>query len=152
MRSGAKGPKGAITGGVEMSRPSRQSPQAYPFPGAPPGGYPSTQTQAYDNPSRDTIPYGYPPAETQPYGYYPPPRPPPQAYLAPTAPPETYPPPEPPLPYPPEHMAEQNGRPKPRIKSNRHCRDIPFLIAFALFLLGMLINSSWSWNQGAPPR
>ncbi|CAM6083691.1 unnamed protein product [Calypogeia fissa] len=174
MRSSTKGPRGAIMGGVEMTGPWGQSPQSYPpqgtppqgypFPGAPPGGYPSLEPQYHGYQSAESPYHGYPPPRSPPPPY-PPPSAPPQAYSSPTAPPQdyslpagaaqTYPPQEAPLNYPPpppEHMTEQKEDPKPRIKSNRHCRDIPFLVAFALFLLGMLINSSWSWSQGAPKR
>ncbi|KAL3684879.1 hypothetical protein R1sor_002901 [Riccia sorocarpa] len=41
---------------------------------------------------------------------------------------------------------------KPRIKVNRHCRDIPFLIFFFLFLVGMVVNSGFGWNRGNPRR
>ncbi|OAE18975.1 hypothetical protein AXG93_461s1160 [Marchantia polymorpha subsp. ruderalis] len=41
---------------------------------------------------------------------------------------------------------------KPRIKTERHCRDIPFLILFGLFWLGMVANSGFGWNQGNPRR
>ncbi|KAL2653076.1 hypothetical protein R1flu_021204 [Riccia fluitans] len=41
---------------------------------------------------------------------------------------------------------------KPRIRIDRHCRDIPFLIFFALFLLGMVVNSGFGWNRGNPRR
>lgn len=41
---------------------------------------------------------------------------------------------------------------KPRINENRRCRNIPALIIFIAFWVGMIINSSFGWNKGDPRR
>lgn len=38
------------------------------------------------------------------------------------------------------------------IKHNRKCRDLVFLVIFIAFWVGMIVNSSFAFNQGNPLR
>lgn len=38
------------------------------------------------------------------------------------------------------------------IRHNRKCRDIGFLVLFAVFWVAMIVNSSFGFNQGNPLR
>lgn len=38
------------------------------------------------------------------------------------------------------------------IRHNRKCRDIVFLVIFIAFWVGMIVNSSFGFNQGNPLR
>lgn len=47
---------------------------------------------------------------------------------------------------------EAPAPPKSRIQENRRCRDIPVLVIFVAFWVGMIINTTFGWNKGDPRR
>jgi len=54
----------------------------------------------------------------------------------------------------PALVDQEAGHPaqKPRIKQNRKCRDIVFLLLFLAFGIGFIIESSFGLNKGDPRR
>jgi hypothetical protein len=54
----------------------------------------------------------------------------------------------------PAFVDQEAGPPaqKPRIKQNRKCRDIVFLILFLAFGIGFIIETSFGFNKGDPRR
>lgn len=88
--------------------------------------------------------FGASPAyNTSPYGS-------PTPYIGPPA----YSPSAPPLYSAPGYADQEAGPPeqKPRIKQNRKCRDIAFLILFLAYGIGIIVESSWGFNKGDPRR
>ncbi|KAG0610439.1 hypothetical protein M758_7G065600 [Ceratodon purpureus] len=65
-----------------------------------------------------------------------------------------YSPSAPPLYSAPVYVDQEAGPPdqKPRIKQNRKCRDILFLILFLAYGIGIIIESSYGFNKGDPRR
>lgn len=54
----------------------------------------------------------------------------------------------------PTYVDQEAGPPleKPRIKQNRKCRDIVFLILFFAYGIGIIIESSFGFSKGSPRR
>ena len=65
-----------------------------------------------------------------------------------------YTPSAPPLYSAPGYADHEAGPPeqKPRIKQNRKCRDIVFLVLFLAYGIGIIIESSYGFNKGDPGR
>ena len=150
----SEGPTGAIVGGGGTTPLYGNSPvHNTPGYGSPKPGYRSPRPKSsYDNPVAK--PYVGPPAYAPDGPAYAPSAPPygEPAYASPTyvdqkAP--TYVDQE-----APTYVDQEAGPPveKPRIKQNRKCRDIVFLILFFAYGIGIIIESSFGFSKGNPRR